>query len=113
MGFGSQKMGGFNKLTRAYKNDPSIENYVKLRRGYPKAEIEIAILGGIEPLLYMEPELRRYGIDPNLVAGTMDADPGAIGEISLLLMEKIIEARKLTLAGKSHLSRRGLGPVVI
>jgi hypothetical protein len=69
MGFGSQKKGGFNKLTRAYKSDPSTENYVKLRRGYPKTEIEIAVLGGIEPLFFMEPELSRYGIDPDLVAG--------------------------------------------
>ena len=107
MSFGTGKKGGFNKLTRAYKNDPSIENYLKLRRRYPKAEIEIAVLGGIEPLFYMEPELRRYGIAPDLVAGVMDADPIAISEISLFLMEKIIEARTLSRAGESQLSRRG------
>lgn len=108
MSFGSQKKGGFNKFTKAYKKAPSIENYIKLRRENPNAEIEIAVLGGIEPLFYMEPELRRHGFDPKMVAGAMDANPAAISEISLQLMEKIIEARKLAQAGKSHLARRGL-----
>jgi hypothetical protein len=79
-----------------------------LRRTNPEAEIEISVLGGIEPLFYMEPELQRHGIDPQLVVGAMDADSEAISEIALRLMEKIIEARKLAKAGKSHLTRRGL-----
>src|SRR5216684_5493799 len=101
-GFSSSE-DGFNELSKAYKKTPSIENYVKLRRGNPTAEIEIAVLGGMEPLFYMEQELRRYGIDPGLIAGTMDADPAAISEISLQLMEKIIEARQLAKAGETHL----------
>ncbi len=105
-GFSSSE-DGFNELSKAYKKTPSIENYVKLRRGNPTAEIEIAVLGGMEPLFYMEQELRRYGIDPGLIAGTMDADPAAISEISLQLMEKIIEARQLAKAGETHLIRRG------
>ena len=106
-GFGTDE-DGFNELSKEYKRAPSIENYVKLRRENPDAEIEIAVLGGIEPLFYMESELRRYGIDPQLIASVMDADPAAISEISLQLMEKIIEARKLAKTGKTHLVRRGL-----
>jgi hypothetical protein len=51
MGYGSGKKG-FNKLTKAYKRAPTIEHYVALRRKNPKAEIEIAILGGMETLFY-------------------------------------------------------------
>lgn len=101
MSFGSKAGGGFNELTKAYKAAPSIESYVKLRRENPKAGIEVSILGGIEPLFYMETELRRFGIDPQLVAGIMDSDANAISEISLYLMEKIIEARSLKKGGKA------------
>jgi hypothetical protein len=83
---------GFNELSKAYKDDPSIENYVKLRRGNPSAEIEVGVIGGMEQLMYMRRVLRRFGIDPQLVAGTMDADPDAISEISLQLMERLRRA---------------------
>jgi hypothetical protein len=106
--FGSDEGGGFNEFTKAYKKDPSIENYVKLRRENPDAEIEVGVIGGMEQLFYMQHELRRYGIDPTLVAKTMDAIPEAIGEIALQLMEKIIEARRLSDSGETHLVRRGL-----
>lgn len=106
--FGSNPSGGFNDLSKAFKAEPSIENYVKLRRSNPTGEIEIAILGGIDPMFYMEDKLRRYGIDVQLVLGAMDADPDAISELSLQLMEKIIEARQLAQAGQTHLVRRGL-----
>ena len=39
--FGSSEAGGFNEITKKYKADPSIENYVRLRRGDPEAEIEV------------------------------------------------------------------------
>src|SRR5664279_2824002 len=106
-GFGSSAQG-FNKFSKAYKEKPSLENYVKLRRKNPKVEIEVSVIGGMDPLFAMEPELRRYGFDPLLVASIMDADPEAINEISLQLMERIIEARKLSKTGKTHLVRRGL-----
>lgn len=106
-GYGSDD-DGFNEFSMAYKKTPSIENYLKLRRENPSAEIEVGVLGGMEQLFYMERELQRYGVEPELVAGTLDADPAAISEISLQLMEKIIEARKLSKAGKTHLVRRGL-----
>lgn len=99
---------GFNEFSKVYKKNPSLENYVKLRRENPQAEIEVSVIGGIDPLFYMEHELRKYGIDPGLVAGTMDADSSAISEISLQLMERIIEARKLSKAGETHLVRRGI-----
>jgi hypothetical protein len=106
--FGSVEGGGFNEFSTAYKNSPSIDNYVKLRRENPNAEIEVAVIGGMEELMYMQHVLPQYGIDPHLVAKVMDADPDAISEISLQLMEKIIEARKLTKAGKTQLMSRGL-----
>lgn len=106
--YGAEEGGGYNAVSKAYKKDPSIELYVKLRREDPDAEIEVSVIGGIEQLFYLEPELGKYGFDPALVAGAMDADPDAISELSLQLMEKMIGAKELAKSGQTHLARRGL-----
>lgn len=106
--YGSDQEGDFNAFSMAYKKDPSIENYVKLRRENPDGEIEVAVIGGIDQLFCIESELRKFGIDASLVAGALDADQAAISELSLQLMEKLIEARELAQAGETHLVRRGL-----
>ncbi len=106
--YGCKDGGGYNGPSMAYKKAPSIEHYVKLRRRDPGAEIEIAVVGGIDQLFFMEEELRKYGFDPEMIASVLDADPEAISELSLQIMEKMIEAKNLAKAGGTHLTRRGL-----
>jgi len=106
--YASDEDGGYNALSKAYKNNPSLEHYVQLRRENPDAEIEVSVIGGMDQLFFMEPELRKYGFDPALVASVMDADTNAISELSLQLMEKIIEAESMSRRGETHLARRGL-----
>jgi hypothetical protein len=65
------------------------------------------VIGSFESMFYMRDELERYDIDPDLLGGVLDADPEAIGEVSLRLMERMIEARALERAGETHLVRRG------
>lgn len=108
VGYGSKDDGEFNEPTRSYKKDPSIEKYVALRRADPAAEIEVGVIGGIEQLFFMEKELRKFGFDPAIVASVLDADPEAISELSLQIMERMIEAGDLAKAGQTHLTRRGL-----
>lgn len=107
-GYGSKEDGGYNEQSLAYKKAPSIEHYVKLRRADPSAEIEVAVIGGMDQLYFMEGELRKYGFDPEMIASVLDADPEAISEVSLQIMEKLIEAKNLAKAGQTHLTRRGL-----
>jgi len=105
--YGCDESGEFNTASKVYKANPSIENYVKLRRNDPGAEIEVGVIGGMDQLFFMANELERYGFDPELVESTMNADPQAISELSLQIMEKMIEARNLAKSGKTHLIRRG------
>lgn len=107
-GYGSKEDGGYNEPSMAYKKEPSIEHYVKLRRADPDAEIEVRVVGGMDQLFFMEPELRKYGFDPSMIASILDADAKAISEVSLQIMEKMIEAKGLAKAGRTHLARRGL-----
>ncbi|MCB8836167.1 hypothetical protein [Aurantimonas sp. VKM B-3413] len=106
--YGTVEGGGYNAVSQAYKHDPSIEHYVKLRRENPDAEIEVSVVGGMDQLLFMEPELRKFGFDPQMVAAVLDSDPKAISELSLQIMERMIEARNLARSGQTHLARRGL-----
>jgi hypothetical protein len=100
--------GHYNACTRAYKDNPSMELYLKLRRDNPDNEIEISFLGGMAALYCLEPELRKFGFDPRLVASVMDADPAAISELCLQIMEKLTSARSVARSGQTHLVRRKL-----
>jgi hypothetical protein len=62
MSFGSRTDGGrgYNDESLAYKRNPTLENYLKIRRENPSAEIEIAVLGGIDPMFALEDEFKRY-----------------------------------------------------
>ena len=106
--FGTEEDGGFNKVTKAYKRSPSLELYVRLRREQPDAEIEVSVTGGMDQLYFMENELKSYGFDPHLYASILDADPDAISEMSLQIMEKMIDAHARKKAGETHLARRRL-----
>lgn len=105
---GDLEDGQVEDLTKLYKTDPSIEHYVRLRREKPDARIEVGVIGGFDAMFYMREEFERYGIDPNLLGGILDADPEAVSEVSLRLMEKMIDARQMDGAGQTHLIRRGM-----
>ena len=95
-------------LTQKYRSDPSIENYVALRRQIPRKTIDVALLGGFDQILYADNELRRYGINPQLIAQCLDGDTDAISEVSLQLLERLIEANALKNEGGTQLSSRSL-----
>ena len=50
----SDDSSGFSALSRAFKANPTLEYYVKLRRENPNEEIEVAISGSIEWLFANE-----------------------------------------------------------
>ena len=105
--YGSAGDGGFNAASKAYKANPTLENYLALRRRDPEAEIEVAVVGGFDSMFYMRDEFARFGLDPEWVGGLLDSDPSVISATSLALMESIAEARRLSSEGETHLASRG------
>lgn len=97
----------FSKLSKEFKEEPSIEHYVRLRRKYPSRKIEIAISGGLEWLFQNQHQLTALNISPDLVAGALDADEQSISELSLVLLERIIEREAAQKEGGTHLVSRG------
>jgi len=98
---------GYNAASKAYKADPRVEKYIELRRSEPAAEIEVSVVGGFDSLFYMRDEFARFGLDPDLLGGILDANLDAIGEVALRIMEEIVAARRLQSSGETHLISRG------
>lgn len=97
------------QLSREYKNVPSTENYLRLRKAFPEKQIEFATSGGLDWLFANEALVRDQLIDPQLIAKTLDADHDAISRVSLLLLEKLADRERLRHAGKTHVASRGEG----
>jgi hypothetical protein len=57
----------------------------------------------------MAGELLSHGIDPSLVEGTMEADKAAQAELSLVLLELIVERQKREAGGETHIVSRKKG----
>lgn len=96
-------------LSRAYKDAPTIENYLKLRLENPDAEIEIAATNGLDWLFANEKLLVENGIEPRLFAKSLDANSDAISKLSLLLLEKLIHRSRMEGGGETHIISRGKG----
>ena len=96
-----------NDIDRAYKENPTIENYLKLRKKYPNHDIEVALLGGIETIFAVEEETKKYGIDGDLLAGVMDADIECIDRMSIIILRELAKRKNLERKGEVHLIGRG------
>jgi hypothetical protein len=103
---GSDRFSIFKSLVASYQKEPNLENYVRLRRGVPDAEIDIALFGGVDPALSIEEHLSKHGIDPLLVYGALDAFLPDMDELSLRLMECLVAREKLPKGAPGHLDMR-------
>ena len=99
--------GGFSDLSKAYKADPTIEHYVRLRRENPGKLIEVQTGWQMDWLLSNSELLESYGIDPQDMAGCLDANLTDVSRVSLRLLECLIERRAMLAEGRTHLQSRG------
>jgi hypothetical protein len=102
-----KKPAGFNEITKRYKSNPTIENYVGLRRGSPNQEIQVATTGGLDFLFSHDRLIREIGIEPRVFAQALDADEQAQSDIALFLLEKLIERKNIINRGGSQVVSRG------
>jgi len=99
--------GPDRELSRLFKDNPTIENYLKLRAKNPDNEIEVAVTGGLDWLLANDQLLLDNGIQPRWVAGALDSDHDSISRISLALLQKLADRKQMIGEGKTHLASRG------
>jgi len=82
-------------LTKAFKSDPSIENYVRLRRENPDADIEVDVVLNYDLIDYYLERLKKHGIERELLFEALGDLRDGRAKLILTLLEKIIEARKM------------------
>jgi hypothetical protein len=92
-----------------FEEDPSIENYVALRRFAPGCDTEIYRLAGVDPLLALGEDWREAQLDRWLVCNALVGDDREMDELCLQLMERLIERKRLEAKGETHLQSRGKG----
>jgi hypothetical protein len=91
----SDKEKEADALSKEYKNDPSIEKYLELRKSNPDTEIEVALSGGIEHAFKNQKEIEQLGFSIEDYLGLLDADQSCISKVCLHLLASIAESRKL------------------
>jgi hypothetical protein len=104
-----QQWTEFQRLDDRFNEDPSIENYVTLRRSFPGGDTTIYQLAEVDPreAKAFELDLERARLTHTLVRGALSGDERDIDELCLQLMERLIERRVLQGKGETHLQSRG------
>lgn len=94
-------------VSKEFKRDPTIDNYLRLREAYPDVDIEIATSGGIEFAFKCSDLIKGIGIGVEGFLGLLDADGAAFSKVCLHLLKDIARAEHAIRSGETHLSRRG------
>ncbi|MBR1197811.1 hypothetical protein JQ574_17585 [Bradyrhizobium sp. AUGA SZCCT0158] len=100
----NERLNHFATLAVDFHKDPSIEKYLTIRQTFSEVDIQVGMSGGIDALFAIQKQCEQYGIDPSLVAGTMDGDEPDMDELSLMLMARIVNRNKI--AGVGALQKR-------
>lgn len=103
----NSETGSFSDLSKAFKDNPSLEYYLELRRSNPGKLIEIATNWSLDWCFANEERVEALGIDIKDVVGSLDADEASASRLCLQLIELIVERRKREQAGETHLVGRG------
>ena len=99
--------GGFSELSKAFKDNPTIEHYLELRRQNPGKLIEISTNWSLDWVFANEIRLSAIGIEVKDVVGSLDADEASASRLSLRLLELVAERRAREASGETHLVVRG------
>ncbi|HBT34578.1 MAG TPA: hypothetical protein DEB52_00515 [Hyphomonas sp.] len=103
----NSEAGGFSELSKAFKDNPTLEHYLELRRQNPGKLIEVATNWSLEWVFANEERLRDLDIEPEDVVGSLDADEASASRVSLRLIELLVERRAREALGETHLVGRG------
>lgn len=92
---------------RAFASNPTIQNYLRMRKLYPDREPKGWWFSGVEPLSSMAEELAIWGISVADLAAAMDADHQAIERVAIRILELLAEREELLAKGETHIVSRG------
>ena len=94
-------------LMFAFRDEPTLENYLKLRRKYPNQEFDFSTLPGLDWIHKNEALLAKWNLTADLVSGATRGEEQAISELSLRLLERLLEREVAIQQGETQLVGRG------
>jgi hypothetical protein len=103
----AEAISRLKSLQESFQKEPSIDNYVALRRYAPRVDEEIYRFAAVEPLTFLSHELERLGLNSWLVCGALDGNDRDADELCLQILERIISRNQLEAQGHTHLQGRG------
>jgi hypothetical protein len=105
-GWDSVCLDRFTQAVVRYRRDPTIENYLFIRRKFPDVEISVDQFEGTEELFSLDRTFKTQGIDTNLISAAMDGDEPSVDRLCLHLLELLATKRSLPKTGPQHIARR-------
>ena len=106
LGWEPERLARFKQLVLRYEKDPTIANYLQIRRDFPEAEVEVGIFSGIDAPFKFEEKLAGQGFDPTLIVGALDAYEPDIDAVCLRLLELLEAKRNLPKEGVGIIEER-------
>jgi hypothetical protein len=106
LGWKPERLARFKQLVLRYEKDPTIANYLQIRRDFPEAEVEVGIFSGIDAPFKLEEKLAGQGFNPLLIVGALDADEHDIDAVCLQLLELLEAKRNLPKEGVGFIEAR-------
>jgi hypothetical protein len=107
LGWKPERLARFKQLVLRYEKDPTIANYLQIRRDFPETEIEVGYFGGgIDAPFELEEKFAGHGIDPMLLLGASVADEPDIDALCLQVLELLVMRGKLPKEGPGFIEKR-------
>jgi hypothetical protein len=107
LGWEPERLARFKQLVLRYEKDPTIANYLQIRRDFPETEIEVGYFGGgIDAPFELEEKFAGQGIDPMLLLGASVADEPDIDALCLQVLELLVTRGKLPKEGPGFIEKR-------
>jgi hypothetical protein len=107
LGWEPERLARFKQLVLRYEKEPTIPNYLQIRRDFPETEIEVGYFGGgIDAPFELEEKFAGQGIDPMLLLGASLADEPDIDALCLQVLELLVTRGKLPKEGPGFIEKR-------
>jgi hypothetical protein len=106
VGWSDERLIMFTKLIAEYRDEPSIENYLRIRREFPEVEIRVDQFLESVFISALADAVGRQGIEPELIAAAWYGGAPYVDALCLRLLELRSARDKLPKDGPGHIQRR-------
>jgi hypothetical protein len=105
LGWEPERLARFKQLVLRYEKDPTIANYLQIRRDFPEVEVEVGYFSGIDAPFKLEEKFVGQG-NPMLTVGALAAYEPDIDALCLQLLELLVARGKLPKEGPGFIEKR-------